>query len=409
MVILIAQVVAIWGNAILDTELKNHMSNALLRTLTAMDISDRNMQTWWDQFSISWAEYDLKIKQDPSLYCLAPDKLLEELDVLKSKVELVISGLEAKEEQLRQIRDILENADLGGKSGLHCTEDPEQPICKALDSLDKQAADERIRIEAQMKLVTDEITKVKTYPCDCTYNDWADNWSTCSVTCDVGQREEIRGIKWNKRNDGKDCNPKDAKRIGTCNDGCCPVDCVWGDWSEWTACPEKLGAETQFEHSYRSILVEHECAERGGQACEGKNKKSRHCNILINKNEVIAEKEKKIQALQDEIKGLKEGCKVPVKEVMTQGLGVNAKEKPKSPKPKGKKSKGGKGRRGRRQRRKRQKSQCYRWTPEDKKRFKKGERQRDVCESKGHIFTKGKNKDRPLCRHCFCCYRRPDE
>ena len=74
---------------------------------------------------------------------------------------------------------------------------------------------------AEMKMVTDEITKVETYPCDCTYNDWAENWGACSVTCDVGVKEETRQIKWNKRNGGKDCESKDAKRTGDCNDGGC--------------------------------------------------------------------------------------------------------------------------------------------------------------------------------------------
>lgn len=214
-------------------------------------------------------------------------------------------------EQLREIRKILESADLGGKSGLHCEEDPEQGICKALDKLDKQAADERIRVESETKLVTDETDKVNNYPCDCTYNDWADNmetWSECSVSCDQGTKLQTRDIKWDKRNGGKDCDPTGVSRTGVCNEGCCPKDCVWGEWSEWTECPEVLAPQPQFEHAYRNILVEHECSERGGQACVGETKKSRKCNILTIKNNIIAENEHVIQTLEKELKGLKEGC-----------------------------------------------------------------------------------------------------
>jgi len=309
--LLVVQLAAVRANAIIKSQLAVHdRSEELMRVLSVVDISDRNMNSWWDQFSISWAEYDVKVKKEPLLYCSSWEMLLKDLAEMKSKVELVLTGVQAKEEQLAQIRDILENTELGGKSGLHCKEDPKQAICVALDGLDKKAAEERERIMAEIKMVTDEITKVETYPCDCTYNDWADNWGACSVTCDVGVKEETRQIKWNKRNGGKDCESKDAKRTGDCNDGCCPKDCEWGQWSTWTACPEILTSEQQYERAYRSILVEHECSERGGRSCVGETEKSQECNILDIKNKIIAEKEKEIKSLEDEIKGLKEGCNV---------------------------------------------------------------------------------------------------
>merc|ERR1711931_432658 len=156
-------------------------------------------------------------------------------------------------------------------------------------------------------MVTDEIDKVKKYNCDCTYDDWSENWGKCSVTCGPGTKEETRQIKWNVRNDGKNCSIANAKRTKNCNDGGCPVDCVWDEWSEWSACPEILTSKQQYEYAYRSILTEHEYS---GQSCEGKTKKSRKCNILSIKNEIIGEQEDTIQSLKDEINGLKEGCGV---------------------------------------------------------------------------------------------------
>merc|ERR1711990_665743 len=309
--LLVIQLAAIQANAIIKSHFVVHdRSQELMRVLSVVDVSDRNMNTWWDQFSIAWAEYELKVKQEPMLYCSSWEMLLKDLAELKSKVELVLTGVEAKEEQLSQIRDILEHTEMGGKSGLHCKEDPKQAICVALDGLDKKAAEERERITAEMKMVTDEITKVEDYLCHCTYNDWADNWGACSVTCELGAKEETRQIKWSKRNGGKDCDSNSAKRVGFCNDGCCPKDCVWGEWGTWSACPEILTSEQQYEHAHRSILVEHECSERGGRSCEGDTKQSRECNILDIKNKIIAEKEKEIDSLEDEIKGLKEGCNV---------------------------------------------------------------------------------------------------
>ena len=71
-----------------------------------------------------------------------------------------------------------------------------------------------------------------------------------------------------------------------------------------------MTSEQQYERAYRSILVEHECSERGGRSCAGETEKSRKCNILDIKNDIIAEKEKEIDSLEAEIKGFKEGCNV---------------------------------------------------------------------------------------------------
>jgi len=306
-----AQLMAVGAKNIIQSHIEAHeRSSDLMRMLSVVDVSDRNLQTWWDEFSESWAEYSLMVKKDPTLYCFKPEMLLKQLNELEDKVKLVFKGLEAKEEQLRQIRALLEHVELGGKSGLHCQQTPEEPICKALDILDKQAAQERIRLNSELKLVTDEIKKVKNHPCDCTYNDWVGDWGECSVTCDDGSQTETRGIKWKKRNGGKDCVPAEAERTQICNDGCCPKDCVWEGWSEWTACPEVLAPQPQYQRAFRSVQVEHECAERGGKPCVGETKKERTCNILEVKNEEIAEKEKEIESLEEEIKGLKEGCHI---------------------------------------------------------------------------------------------------
>ena len=42
----------------------------------------------------------------------------------------------------------------------------------------------------------------------------------------------------------------------------------------------------------------------------GETEKSRECNILDMKNKIIADKDKENKRLANEIKGLKEGCKV---------------------------------------------------------------------------------------------------
>jgi len=167
-------------------EVFNGQTQKLYRGMAELD---RNMQTWWNQFTESWASYSSKTVENPALYCSAPESLLEELGTLL-KIDLVKFGLDAKKEQLAQIREILENAEFGGKSGLHCSETPDEPICKALDQLEKQAAQEELKLAAEKQEVMDEIEKVKNYDCACEYEDWKEAWGPCSVTCEEGTKRD---------------------------------------------------------------------------------------------------------------------------------------------------------------------------------------------------------------------------
>merc|ERR1719334_310046 len=186
---------------------------------------DRNMQTWWSQFAELWGSYSERTQANPDLYCSDHESLLQELETLMEKIDLVKTGLDAKKEQLQQIRQILEHTEYGGKSGLHCQETPEEPICKALDSLDQQAEQEEERLAGEKEEVEDEIHKVENYSCDCEYEDWSGAWGPCSVTCEEGTKQETRAEKWQRRNQGEECSPEDAVRDSPCNEGCCPVDC----------------------------------------------------------------------------------------------------------------------------------------------------------------------------------------
>ena len=88
--LLVVQLAAVRANAIIKSHFAVHdRSEELMRVLSVVDVSDRNMNSWWDQFSISWAEYDVKVKKEPLLYCSSWEMLLKNLAELKSKVELV--------------------------------------------------------------------------------------------------------------------------------------------------------------------------------------------------------------------------------------------------------------------------------------------------------------------------------
>jgi len=256
------------------------LEDRAVEEMKLVNVADREMTQFWDTFNTNWDAYkDDKVK-NPNRVCTDHVKLLEELEEIKIQNGLVISAIEALKAQLTQIRVILENAEWGDHSGLHCKETPDEPICVALAALDKQADQAETKANGEKDLVLAEITRVKTYDCNCVWEQWAGKWSACSKTCEEGTKKQTREILWQKRNKGQDCNPADGVESAPCNDGCCPVNCVWDDWKPWGDCPNVCSAETQYMLRTREKKVSMECAERGGKECEGSPNERKECKIL---------------------------------------------------------------------------------------------------------------------------------
>jgi len=256
------------------------LEDRAVEEMKLVNVADREMTQFWDTFNANWDAYkDDKVK-NPNRVCTDHVKLLEELEEIKIQNGLVISAIEALKAQLTQIRVILENAEWGDHSGLHCKETPDEPICVALAALDKEADQAETKANGEKDLVLAEITRVKTYDCNCVWEQWAGKWSACSKTCEEGTKKQTREILWQKRNKGQDCNPADGVESAPCNDGCCPVNCVWDDWKPWGDCPNVCSAETQYMLRTREKKVSMECAERGGKECEGSPNERKECKIL---------------------------------------------------------------------------------------------------------------------------------
>ncbi|KAL4226916.1 hypothetical protein ACF0H5_014894 [Mactra antiquata] len=63
-------------------------------------------------------------------------------------------------------------------------------------------------------------------------------WSSCSATCDNGIANRTRSCTYpDPNNKGAPCSG-DSSQQQTCNDGKCPVDGTWGDWSSWSTCSQ---------------------------------------------------------------------------------------------------------------------------------------------------------------------------
>merc|ERR1712227_730174 len=90
------------------------------------------------------------------------------------------------------------------------------------------------------------VSEKETVPCneqpcnaraDCELSEWHD-WEACSNSCGVGQQLRRRVITQQATADGLGCSGETQKlRICVDNPPCNhDKDCVWGDWSQWSAC-----------------------------------------------------------------------------------------------------------------------------------------------------------------------------
>eukprot|EP00397_Hematodinium_sp_SG-2012_P003630 GEMP01003638.1.p1 GENE.GEMP01003638.1~~GEMP01003638.1.p1 ORF type:complete len:1065 (+),score=235.50 GEMP01003638.1:215-3409(+) len=99
---------------------------------------------------------------------------------------------------------------------------------------------------------------------DCMFEDWS-QWSACSVSCGGGQRERQRNVEGEATLGGSTCDGV-LKEIDACNTANCfqTAPCELSDWSEWTECSNSCGGGQQTRA--RDIVKE---AGHGGVGCSG--------------------------------------------------------------------------------------------------------------------------------------------
>jgi len=107
-------------------------------------------------------------------------------------------------------------------------------------------------------------------PVDCQWGDWQ-SWSECSKPCGGGRKERERSIAVQGGYGGLMCN-ESAKEAIDCNIAECSSDCLWGSWSNWTACSASCGSGKR----NRSRQLKNEAIGEG--SCAGKAKEDGACN-----------------------------------------------------------------------------------------------------------------------------------
>mmetsp|Transcript_56611 Transcript_56611/g.134848 ORF Transcript_56611/g.134848 Transcript_56611/m.134848 type:complete len:874 (-) Transcript_56611:208-2829(-) len=104
---------------------------------------------------------------------------------------------------------------------------------------------------------------------DCQTSEWIPNVE-CPVSCGGGRQSFTRTITWYPHN-GAACPPLEMEE--DCAQDPCPVDCVVGDWGEWSAC--SASCDSGVRQRTRPTMV---AAAHGGEAC-GELSQAENCHM----------------------------------------------------------------------------------------------------------------------------------
>ncbi|XP_067682653.1 protocadherin Fat 4-like [Haliotis asinina] len=96
---------------------------------------------------------------------------------------------------------------------------------------------------------------------DCVYGHWM-TWGSCNAHCEqTGTQTRMKYVAQKSECGGKMCIDI-PQEVMECQGPCCPVDCVQGDWSQWSECPATCG----FGNMTRTRYVEEAVCK--GKPCE---------------------------------------------------------------------------------------------------------------------------------------------
>jgi len=224
---------------------------------------------------------------------------IRNLEELYEKIKL---AWDLKGEQLVEMTQVLHHGDYNTTGLKDFGPDDENDkecdqVLKSFDQYIKLANETHVeegnQIEIYKQELDDKLEWWRTQACDCILTEWG-SWSECTKTCGEGENagttKRIREVSQEALNNGTCLGSREETK--KCNNVCCPVDCTWNQWSEWTKCEEKcpVSEEEGKVHRYRSRNNEHEC---NGAPCQGNAEESKACNIInIMRDEIEGQQDK---------------------------------------------------------------------------------------------------------------------
>lgn len=110
-------------------------------------------------------------------------------------------------------------------------------------------------------------------PRDCKWGEWS-QWTECSKKCGGGKTKRFRDIAVARKNGGAQC-PGLSNQESDCNMNECPVNCQWGDWADWSACPTTCGSPMRLKTRPKKIQE-----RSGGEPCDGNATEMERCSFL---------------------------------------------------------------------------------------------------------------------------------
>jgi hypothetical protein len=96
---------------------------------------------------------------------------------------------------------------------------------------------------------------------------------SCTVSCGHGKQAQYRYTKVHPDHGGVPC-PRTIEQFIDCSPDPCPVDCVISVWSGWTPCDKTCGPGTSTRIRFEEVEAIH-----GGKECTHSTEQTKDCEV----------------------------------------------------------------------------------------------------------------------------------
>lgn len=103
-------------------------------------------------------------------------------------------------------------------------------------------------------------TKLVTPPVDCQYGEWS-NWANLTATCGNSTGFRLRSIAVHAKNGGFDCEEHTRESTNFTLTGCTPP-CLWSEWNSWSVWSSNCSG--QFANATRTLISGTNCRKSDG-------------------------------------------------------------------------------------------------------------------------------------------------